>query len=208
MDYRIIFKNTEKYLKKRAIPREAGTFAVGFRNHPIIKIYNRYISEIIILHGQKDDVEGLLFFSKELLISGCWDHSIKIWNLKERKLQLNILNAHSKSIDALCKISDRLLGSGSDDGTISIWDIMDGTNIRTWGEPTSSRIGAMHYIPSKHYLITGSKNLYVWDLDGNMIFHHTNNNSINCMIVKEDFMVSPTLYLRLSKFIYIINIYR
>ena len=56
-----------------------------------------------------------------LIISGSWDQSIKIWNSSTFELIHNILT--SNSVVSLTLISNKNnIISGSDDNTINIWD--------------------------------------------------------------------------------------
>lgn len=62
----------------------------------------------------------------QLLVSGSWDNTIKIWNLHEGK-RINTLKDHTSDVECVAVTPDaKTLVSGSWDNTIKIWDLETG----------------------------------------------------------------------------------
>ncbi|HEX9959454.1 MAG TPA: WD40 repeat domain-containing protein, partial [Pyrinomonadaceae bacterium] len=63
----------------------------------------------------------------DILASGGWDRSVRLWDFKNKKL-LKILGEHDSFISYLTFSADgKLLASGSEDGVVKIWDMTDKT---------------------------------------------------------------------------------
>jgi len=74
------------------------------------------------LTGHTTAVFGVAFSPDgQTLASGCYDKTIKLWNLATGK-ELRTLNGHTDYVDSVAFSPDgQTLASGSADGTIKIW---------------------------------------------------------------------------------------
>ncbi|OFW06713.1 MAG: hypothetical protein A3H96_20560 [Acidobacteria bacterium RIFCSPLOWO2_02_FULL_67_36] len=67
----------------------------------------------------------------QLLASGSYDHTVKLWSLQDARL-ISSLDGHAGWVRALVMSPDgRLLASGSDDGTVKLWSLPDGRQLTT-----------------------------------------------------------------------------
>lgn len=76
--------------------------------------------------------------AKDMIISGSWDHTIRIWDAKTGRV-LHILRGHSQDVVSLLVEGDRLF-TGSWDRTIRVWDINTGEHLQT----ISRHLGTVH----------------------------------------------------------------
>jgi len=84
------------------------------------------------LKGHSDEVHSVSFSPDgELLASGSWDETIKIWRVRDGKL-LQTLRGHREAVNSVSFSPDgELLASGSWDNTIKIWRVRDGVLLKT-----------------------------------------------------------------------------
>lgn len=101
-----------------------------------------------------------LQFRDNILATGSYDMSIKIWDIDSGKV-IRTLMGHTLGVRCL-QFDDHQLASGSLDGTVKIWDWRSGELIKTLHGPTKGVI-SVHF--DGHYLCAGSmdSNLYVWN---------------------------------------------
>ncbi len=81
------------------------------------------------LEGHTSMVFSLKLIDNQILVSGSWDKTIKLWDLKSNNLK-QTLNENS-TIKSVEIIDNNILACALDDGKISIWDIKNGTKINT-----------------------------------------------------------------------------
>jgi WD40 repeat protein len=75
--------------------------------------------------GHQDPIRcALIDSNNKKLISGGHDNKIKIWNLKNGKLEIS-LNLHKNCVSSLLIAGNKLI-SGSWDSTIKVWDMKEG----------------------------------------------------------------------------------
>ena len=74
--------------------------------------------------GHQKGVWTICLLSNNLLCSGSYDKTIKLWNIKDKKTEnkwLNSLEGHSKEIRSIIQLKDKRICSSSEDGTIKLW---------------------------------------------------------------------------------------
>ena len=76
-----------------------------------------------VLEGHTNSVYSV-FVKDNLIISGSWDHTIRIWDMNSWEC-LKVLEGHTDLIRTVF-VKDNLIISGSWDHTIRIWDINTG----------------------------------------------------------------------------------
>ena len=80
------------------------------------------------LTGHTDWVFKLAISQEDLLISGSYDKSIKVWNIQTGEC-LNTLNGHTNYVFSLTISQDGLLISGSGYKSINVWEKGTSSNL-------------------------------------------------------------------------------
>jgi len=124
---------------------------------------NGPLSEEATLTGHSDDVECVVTYrsnGKPYLASGSLDRTIKLWDLKTRKLQYT-LKRHTDIVTSLAIFrsgTNNFLASGSYDKTIKLWNLTDYTLVSTLSGIDSDVLSLLIFQEtenSKPYLISG-----------------------------------------------------
>merc|ERR1719169_70761 len=77
-------------------------------------------------------------FSKMLAVSGSWDNTAKIWDLKENRL-IRTLSGHTNSVRALdVNFDTELIFTGSWDKDVRVWNLRTGL---VWTHELGARLG-------------------------------------------------------------------
>ena len=97
-----------------------------------------------------------------MLASGCFDNSVKVWDVASGKLQTVLKGHKDYVVDACFSPDGKLLASASEDTTAKIWDLQSGQAIATL--PTG-KLGAAKvcFSPDGRLLATGG-----WDGKGKL----------------------------------------
>ncbi|GAA5803321.1 WD40-repeat-containing domain protein [Helicostylum pulchrum] len=122
----LIQENALTLERKKGITRLASSFNLKlYRNH--LKLDQRWLTGKVntrFLQGHQDSIYCLAWISKDLLISGSRDKTLKIWHIPTSKCIRTIEDEHDGSI--LCMRVDKenqLLMTGSSDATCTIWSL-------------------------------------------------------------------------------------
>jgi F-box/WD-40 domain protein MET30 len=120
--------------------------------------YGRY--SLKVLTGHKNGVMCLQF-QDNILASGSYDATIKIWNLDTGE-EIRTLEGHSSGVRCL-QFHGTALISGGMDKTIKIWNWETGECQKTFRDATMSDVLSVNYVDN--YLASGGKdnNVKVWD---------------------------------------------
>ncbi|MFC1634820.1 DUF4062 domain-containing protein [Planctomycetota bacterium] len=113
------------------------------------------------LEGHTSSVTSLLSVSDDFIVSGSWDHTLKVWDLTKGQC-LRTLKGHSDRVCFLQLTSDGRIVSGSNDGTLKVWDFQSGQCLCTIESLT--KISSLS-LDSKNRLVSGSEDgkVKVWD---------------------------------------------
>lgn len=124
----------------RAITRESNERKRQRRTRPWKEVYSeRYKVErnwrkgIYTIHkfeGHSDGVLCCQYDNNNLLMTGSYDKTIKVWNVETGKL-VRTLTGHSRGVRTLA-FDDQKLISGGLDGTIKVWNYRTGKCISTY----------------------------------------------------------------------------
>ena len=70
----------------------------------------------------------------QMLASGGWDRTIKLWNVSSGSL-IRTLTGHTSGVWSVAFSPDgQALASGSDDNTIKLWNVSDGSRLQTYDQ--------------------------------------------------------------------------
>jgi WD40 repeat protein len=146
----------------------------------------------------KEKSEKSISCENTIIISGCWDNTIKLWDSKTGEC-LNTLDSHDGVVFCLQLIDDDKLASGSSDEKIKIWNINTGDCIKTFKGHTSSVI-CLQLIPDEtpnEILVSGSwdKTIKLWNLkEGellNTLIGH-DNGIMSIQVVSKQTLISAS----------------
>lgn len=116
-----------------------------------------------------DLVSSVLFWPKqEVLVTGCWDGSIRFWDYRTGRLT-NEWKAHKGELTALALSREGILASAGCDSTVRVWKGPSGTKLKEFKTE-----GAAHSLAfsADGRLLCCSTNLmsrYLWDLPGDCV---------------------------------------
>ena len=74
------------------------------------------------MNGHTDWVESVAFGEGNILASGSYDNSVKIWNAENGQL-IRTLNGHTNSVISVAFGEGNVLASGSYYNSVNIWNI-------------------------------------------------------------------------------------
>ena len=191
--WRQTVKNMDKYLRKYGskLSINCAIFAAGIQSE--IHIYNKYIKPIYILHGHREKVLPICR-SRELLISGSFDQSIKVWDLSKNILRGTFTDTHKNTIQCLCTLSHNLVASGSLNHKIEIFNIENMTRLLTPYDDLHNNlsVASLLYDPYAQIIYSGcyDSTIKLWDGNGNG--EKENNEEFGWKLkgeIKEEFTV-------------------
>jgi WD40 repeat protein len=140
-------------------------------------------------------VNTLVSLKENLLASGSYDTTIKIWNLnqaKNPKFTLNSFNGHRKQVNFLCSLGENQghLASGSTSETfIKIWDYNEGIFINEYNHVAN--IKSLVYLGQNLLISCSSYKIIVWDILDKRIKHQIDSKiQFNLLISLQNNMIA------------------
>ncbi|CAK75916.1 unnamed protein product (macronuclear) [Paramecium tetraurelia] len=156
-------------------------------------IYHSSHLEIQTLKGHTTCVNSLCIYpteeNKNLLLSGAYDTSIKLWDLRSKTV-VNQFKGHSMQINALSVSPNcKLLASGSNDGQVKIWDITQAKLLASFTQH-DNQITCLSFNPVDKALASGGGDRCVryWDLDRltQLSSTRTDTTPIQCILFEQN----------------------
>jgi WD40 repeat protein len=136
--------------------------------------------------GHDNNVNKLLLFNPNQLISVSNDRTIKFWNIQTGTCLRTIATGHGDNVIGVCKIDDNTIASSSDDSIIKLWNIQTGIEIRSLHGHTAG-VTDICLLKINH-ILSGSRDgiLRVWRIsDGictNVLRGHTGPVNTVCVL--------------------------
>jgi WD40 repeat protein len=155
-----------------ALSRDGKTLVTG--SYRKIKVWHtdqltesKALQEIEPLHsltGHSHIVRSLIISADgQWLISGSWDHTVKIWHLETGKL-VRTFKGHTDRVYAIALSPDeQIIASGSADKTIKLWHLNTGELLGTF-TGHSNIVTALAFTASGDMLVSASldKTIKIW----------------------------------------------
>ena len=111
------------YMKSKNIARiikeKCPLFTVG-GNANIINLFSNSLEHMGYFSGHKEWIRCLCPISNNILASGSYDTTIKIWNIEDRSI-MSTLSGHTETVSVLCYVKEGVFVSGSFDKSLIIW---------------------------------------------------------------------------------------
>ena len=85
------------------------------------------------LAGHHSDISSLVELRNGYLVSGSWDHIVKLWDHTNGKLVRTIITGHTGDVSSLVELKNTgylVSGGGYGDGAIKIWETTKGRDIK------------------------------------------------------------------------------
>ena len=115
--------------------------------------------------GHRDWVRSLIKLDENTIVSASDDNTIKIWNLKEKKV-LATLEGHTGGVNSLIKLDENTIVSASDDNTIKIWNLKEKKVFATLEGHTGSVRSLLKLDENTIASASHDKTIRIWDLKG------------------------------------------
>ncbi len=121
---------------------------------------------IFTLSGHSESVQAIAITPNgETLVSGSYDNTVKLWNLKTGKL-IKTLEGHKEAVTSVAITPDgQILASGSNDNTVKVWDSKSGELLRTL-DTNKAAVTSIIINPDGENLISANTNKTIkfWNL--------------------------------------------
>jgi len=129
-----------------------------------IHIWNFATGRLVqTLQGHRNKVRCVAYLGKNELLSGSFDNTLRIWDLKTFRCKLEM--RHGGDVKCVCKVGSELVASGGLDNSIKIWH-------RRKGQCMQTLTGHRHCVQSvcdlRNSLIASSStdhDVKIWDVD-------------------------------------------
>lgn len=132
---------------------------------------------------------------KEQFITGHWNGSIRIWNIRDGS-NIKLKNSSKKRIDVLDIHKHLLLSKTSD--LIEIWDLLTHKCISSF---TKKYVQQIKFINEQHIIVLWDRTLQVIDLSGNVIntVRKKNNGTIKYIFIGSVYIIVQVRKMKLDR---------
>ena len=123
---------------------------------------------LVTFSGHKEPVSCLQWCTENQLISGSWDHCLKIWDI-ESSINKETISGNKVFLDISYSSLKNLIATGSTDNIIRIFDLQNSSSsvIKSTLKSHKGWVSCIQWSPyNENHLISGSydKKLYMWDV--------------------------------------------
>ena len=122
----------------------------------IFNIFNKNKIDSIILNGIDDLVSSMLAINNKKLICGYYEGDIIVWNIEEKKIDIEIRKAHEYNVNVIIQLKNNSIASASNDKKIKIWDLFNKQLLTCFVNAHDMSIRAMIQINNGNIITGGS----------------------------------------------------
>jgi WD40 repeat protein len=125
-------------------------------------------------------VSAVAFFKDDQrVVTGSWDRTLQIWDVKKRTLVGGPFEGHSDDVISVAvSPDDKRIASGGDDGVIIIWDVDSKQMVLKPLEEHTDRVRSVCFSPDGKRLASGSydERVIVWDAETGVVLSKFQGN--------------------------------
>ncbi|PCI26669.1 MAG: hypothetical protein COB67_09895, partial [SAR324 cluster bacterium] len=136
------------------------------------------------MQGHQARVSSLSIGGK-YLVSGSYDRTIKVWQLKTGEL-LHTLSGHQDRVLAVAT-NGRQIASGSYDGTVRIWDLQEGKELKKY-DAHQAAVSAVTFDGDLVISASHDGRIIFWDGKGTTLKAH--QDAISSLVTSEKYLIS------------------
>lgn len=171
-------------LSSCALSKDQKFVAIGSWDNNIYLYSNDY-GRVITTIPAHDDTVSCLTLRENVLVSGSWDTTMKVWNVTKTGLhpdplmELSCLDSAIKAVHLNFDMNMALCGS--EDGMLAIADIRSGHVVRTWSAHEDAIASAQFTTDGRIISCSVAGTLKVQESNGNDIFSVQIADGFHCM---------------------------
>lgn len=124
----------------------------------MIREFTGHTDTVSCCHPRPDDAQEM--------VSGSYDGSLKLWNLREGKEPITFKESNTKILCCAWSPDGKLIASGSSDGQVLLWDVSS-KNIVTSFIGTGAPVYCCSFSPDGKTIVSSSadNSLMLWDIE-------------------------------------------
>jgi factor associated with neutral sphingomyelinase activation len=171
-------------LSSCALSKDQKFVAIGSWDNNIYLYSNDY-GRVITTVPAHDDTVSCLTLRDNLLVSGSWDTSMKVWSIspsgisQDPLMELSCLDSTVRAVHL--NMDMNLALCGSDDGMLAIADIRSGSVVRTWVAHDDAISAAQFTSDGRIISVSASGTMKVHESTGKTMFEVDVPDSFHCL---------------------------